>query len=63
MSVSLSVSEHILSPIEEDQSKEKVEEAKQTHSSGSCHEHDEQGEPEEVLKHHHLLRERGTAAE
>lgn len=48
------VQQSVLPSVQQHQSYYQIQESKHTHSSGGRQEHDEQGQPEPILEHHHL---------
>ena len=50
----LAVLEHLLSPVEEDEAEEEVDDTKQAYTTGSSEEQQKQGQPEGVLEYNNL---------
>lgn len=50
----LAVFEHLLSPVEEDEAQQEVDDTKQAHTTGSSEEQQKQGQPEGVPEYNNL---------
>ena len=50
----LTIFEHLLSPVEEDEAQQEVDDTKQAHTTGSSEEQQKQGQPEGVPEYNNL---------